>query len=319
MTTFNDMLFSLGGLPTALGNVPFSNQSKVYFVDAVRGSASGAGTFDSPLSTVSAAEDLCVSGQHDTVVLLASASGVSETAAITWDKNLTHLIGVGAPSHIAQRSRIVVGAVDLNPFLTVSGYGCMFSNIQIQSLQADADSKLMVTISGQRNYFENVHFNGGGHATQAVDGGASVKIDGGDENLFRHCVFGVDTAVAGAGYANLLFDSEATRNKFEDCLFQMYAGATSCVHVEIIDLTGIDRWTIFERCMFVNDCRSYSLASAFTIPGSMGAVTNFLLMKDCLLIGSDDWDKDNRGIMYLSGGTATAGGYTGLFQASNAT
>ena len=86
-----------------------------------------------------------------------------------------------------------------------------------------------------------------------------------------------------------------------------------------MDLTGIDRWNIFERCYFINDCRSYTVASAFVVPASMTSVTNFLLLKDCVLLGATDWDASDRGVLYLNNGTLTGGGNSGLFVVAAAT
>lgn len=318
MTTFGDRVYELGGSP--VGQLLIPPGGTWYYVDAANGSASNDGrTPQTAKKTIAQAYALTATGKNDVVCVLAATAGTAELEAITWSNNLTHLVGVGAPVHQGQRQRIVVSADDLAPFLTVSGYGCIFRNVQFQSLRADADSKLMVTVSGDRNYFENVHFNGGGHATQAVDDGASVKLDGAEECTFKHCTFGCDTAVAGTGYANLLFDSESARNRFEDCIFQLYAGATTCTHIEVVDNTGIDRWQIFERCLFVNDCRTYTIGSVFTVPASMTSVTNFILLKDCAAVGSGDWDASNRGVLYLNNGTITGGGNAGLFAVSNAT
>jgi hypothetical protein len=300
--------------------IPRGPNSNIYIVDAANGSDSNVGDrWTSPLATVSAAYAKCTTGQHDVVLVLASTSGVSETAAITWSKNLTHLVGLGAPNHMAQRTRIVCGADDLNPFITVSGYGNIFKNLYIWQGRDDVHSLINVKVSGNRNYFENVHFAGGGHATQAIDGGASLSLDGGAENLFKECTIGVDTVAAATGMTNLQLDGGAARNEFEDCKFLLYAGHAGAMHVEVIDSTGFDRFVIFKNCLFINDCRTYTLSTAFSVPASMTSVTNFIFLKDCWSVGATDWDASNRGVLYLSGGTATAGGTTGLFQASNST
>lgn len=316
MTTFADRVYENGG--AAVGNLLIPPGGKWYYVDGANGNDGNDGlTPATAVKTVSTAYGKTITGKNDVVAVIQSTSGISETAAITWSNNLTHLVGLAAPVPVGGRARIVVGAVDLAPFLTISGYGCIFANVQIQSLQADADSKIMVTISGDRNYFENVHFNGGGHATQAVDGGASVKLDGAQECKFKGCTFGCDTAVAGAGYANVIVDTESARDVFEDCIFQMYAGATSCVHVEVADNTGMDRWLIFKDCLFINDCRSYSLVEAFTVPGSMTSVTNYILLRDCWLVGTDDWNHTNTGVVMIGTGTTDGANTNGTFTVSS--
>jgi hypothetical protein len=319
MTTFNDLVMQFGGLPMLEG-IPFSSQSKVYFVDGARGSSSGSGEFDSPLNTISAAYAKCVTGQHDVVIVLASTSAVNETAAITWSKNLTHLIGVGANTHAAQRTRIVCNATDLSPFITVSGYGCIFKNLYLWQGKDDVHSLINVSVTGNRNHFVNVHFAGGGHATQAIDGGMSLQISGGSENLFERCTVGVDTISTGTGMCALSFAATggAARNVWRDCLFTLYSGHAGTIFVELLGNSGIDRYQIFERCQFIN-LSATAMTEAFAVAAGFDPNNKRVLLKDCALIGATDWDSNNRGVLYLNNGTITGGGNAGLFAVSNAT
>jgi hypothetical protein len=222
---------------------------------------------------------------------------------------------------VANRTRISFesGTTDASPLITISASGCIFKNFYVFHGIASATNLINVYVTGGRNYFENVHFAGGGHATQAVDGGASLFLDTTDceENLFRHCTLGVDTVAASAGMVNLLLDGACHRNIFEDCNFTLYAGAAGAAFVELADSAGIDRYNIFKRCFFVNTSTT-AMDSAFTIPSGIGA-PRLLFLIDSYLYGADDWDDDSRGNMFLSSGTLTAGGNAGILQAVNAT
>ncbi|MFC2031566.1 hypothetical protein ACFLWA_12675 [Chloroflexota bacterium] len=317
MTTHQDMLFHLGGLPVMAG-LPFSKGAKYYFVDVANGSDGNDGLSPkTPLATLIAAEDLCVANRHDTIFLIGGASGLNMSAALVWDKAYTHLIGICAPTMVAQRARIfqlstLTGA---SPLFTVSASGCIFKNFYCFQGVADATSLINWSITGERNYFENVHFAGGGHATQAVNGGASLQLNGGSENTFRRCTIGVDTAAAATGMAGLLLDAEATRNIFKGCHFTMYAGNAGAIFVEVTDATGIDRYTIFDNCLFTNPSAT-AMSQAFAIPAGMSPPRGPIYLKDCAGHGFTDWDASDRGVLFLNGGTVTAGGTTGLFQAS---
>lgn len=292
-----------------------------YFVDGANGSNSNAGTtWDAPLLTIAAAYAKCTTGNNDVVCVLASTSAINETAAITWSKNLTHLIGLGAPTHAAQRTRIVCNAVDLSPFITVSGYGCVFSNLYLWQGQDDADSLVLVNVTGNRNYFSRVHFAGGGHATQAIDAGASLKISGGSENLFEKCTIGVDTVAAATGMAGLVFAATggAARNVFRDCLFTLYSGHAGTIFVELLGNSGIDRYQLFERCRFIN-LSATAMTQAFAVAAGFDANNKRVLLVDCSLLGATDWDANDRGILYLSNGTITGGGNAGILVVSAAT
>jgi hypothetical protein len=304
-----------------LTGIPRGPKSHIYFVDGTNGSDLNVGTnFLQPLKTVSAAYDKCVTGQHDTVLVLAATSAINEAAAITWDKNLTHLVGMGAGTHAAQRTRIVCNAVGLSPFITIAGYGCIFRNLYIWQGQDSALTLINVAITGNRNEFTDVHFAGGGHATQAIDGGASVLITGGSENKFTDCTFGVDTVAAGTGMAALVVAATggAARNVFKDCRFTLHAGHAGSIFVELLGNSGLDRYHVFENCEFVN-LSGTAMTEAFAVAAGFDPANKRVLLKGCALLGATDWDSNNRGIVYLNNGTITGGGNAGLFAVSNAT
>lgn len=289
-----------------------------YFVDGASGSDSNDGTWDSPFATVSTAYAATVTGHNDVVCVMASTAAVNETAAITWSKNLTHLVGLGAPTHVAQRTRIVCNANGLSPFITVSGYGCIFSNLYIWQGLDNAATLINVDVSGQRNLFWNVHFAGGGHATQAIDGGASLRISGGAENLFQRCTIGVDTVNSGTGMAGLVFAATggAARNKFENCYFTLQAGHAGAIFVEALGNSGLDRYTTFEKCRFIN-LSATAMTSAFAVAADFDPANKRFLLYDCELLGATDWESAGRGALYLNSTTRTGGGNAGILLVSN--
>jgi hypothetical protein len=285
----------------ALQGIPRGPNSNIYLVDPANGDDDNRGNnFDQPLASISAAYEKCTANQHDVVLYIASSSGNTLSSALTWSKDYTHLIGWCAPTRVAQRARIfqksdLTGA---SPLLTISATGCIFKNFYIFQGVDDATSLINVSVTGGRNYFENVHFAGGGHATQAVDGGASLKLDGAEENTFVNCTIGVDTIEAGDGMVGILFDGEAHRNVFENCHVSLYAGHAGAAWVEVADATGVDRYNIFNGCIFTNTYNSSNaLTSGFVIPAGMGEPRRIFL-KDCMGFGAAKWDANDRGVLY---------------------
>lgn len=317
MTTVSDMLYHLGGLPVMAG-VPFSMNAKYYFVDVANGSDDNDGLApDRALATLIAAEDKCVANQHDTVFLIAGSSGLNMTAALTWDKNYTHLIGICAPTQVAQRARIfqLSTLTDASPLFNITAQGCIFKNFYCFQGVDDTGSLINWQVSGQRNYFENVHFAGGGHATMAIDGCKSLRLVGSNgENTFVRCTFGVDTIAAATGVAALSISGGTPRNIFRECNFTLYAGNAGAMFVEWEALSAVDRYMIFDRCNFLNTGLT-TMSQAFSIPASVPAHRRCFL-QDCHGYGFTDWEASDRSVLYVSGGTATAGGYAGLYQAS---
>jgi hypothetical protein len=275
-----------------------------YFVDPANGNDANDGLDpENAFASIAAGYAATTANQHDIVWYIAGSSGTNLTAALTWSKNYTHLIGICAPTRIGQRARIfqlstLTGA---SPLLTISASGCYFANFYIFQGVADATSLINVSVTGGRNYFENVHFAGGGHATQAVNGGASLKLDGGatgtcEENTFVGCTIGVDTVDAATGMMGILFDGEAHRNEFYECTVRMRAGNGGAGFVEIVDATGIDRDTKFVDCWFINNSAT-DMTSGFVIPAGMGAPRK-LLLKDCVILGTAKLDASDRGVLF---------------------
>lgn len=320
MTTFADMVYGLGGVPL-LDNIPFSKGSRAFFVDPDNGSSGNDGrTPDHALALVSQALAKCAADNNDVIFLLGTATGNTETAVVDWNKGYTHLIGVCAPTAQAQRARIFAGsAINASPFFLVEADGCIFKNIYSFEGVAHAASLVNWNVTGSRNYFENVHFAGGGATQQAIDNGASLKLSGtAGENLFKHCTIGVDTVAAAAGMDGLIVAGPALpRNTFENCLFTLLASAASAAWVELTGVNDIDRFLLFDRCTFLNF--GTAMTSGIVIPAGQDATNKRIVLRDCWQIGATDWDANNRGLIYANMGTITAGGNAGIMQASNST
>lgn len=307
--------------PLDLG-LPVGPNSNVYYVDPANGDDSNTGLSPlKPLASLTEAEDRCTANQHDVVAYIAGSSGISLTETLTWDKNYTHLVGLCAPTVVGQRSRIFAHADndDVTPLVNVTATGCVFRDLYVFNGVDDAGCLVNVQVTGGRNYFRNVHFAGGGHATNAVDGGASLALAGAEECLFEDCTIGVDTIAAGDGMMGVIVDSDAKRCVFRKCRFTMYAGHTGAAFVEVMDSAGFDRYLLFEDCLFINDAVGYAMAGAFVIPAGMGSVTHRIILKDCSFLGCTEIEANDRGLVYLNTGAITAGGNAGLMQATNTT
>lgn len=320
MTSFADGLYQFDGVPVGM-QIPAGGDH--YWLDPTNGSDDNTGrTPDAAFATLAAAEDKLTAGQHDILYYVSGSSSVSLSSALTWDKDYTHLVGVCAPTGVGNRARIfqTATATGLSPLITISASGCIFSNFYVFQGVDDATSLINVSVTGSRNYFENVHFAGGGHASMAIDGCASLQLNGGSENLFRRCTIGVDTIEAATGVNAINLDGSASRNRFDECLINLYVGNAGARLVELADTTAVDRYTIFDKCTFFSNStnKATTMASAFEIP-SGHTTTATIFLKDCAGLGFTDWDDDDRAILYLNTGTITGGGNSGFYAVSAAT
>lgn len=322
LTNYPNGLSSFGMPVVPGGYIPAGG--KHYWVNPATGSDGNEGKSPAKaLATVGAAYDKCTSGNNDVVHLIGNATTMTNLSeALTWAKHYTHLVGECAPTMVGQRARMfqLSTATGLSPLMNITATGCVFRNFYIFQGVDDATSLINVQVTGQRNYFENVHFAGGGHATMAIDDCASLFINGGAENTFVNCLIGVNTIAMATGGNALRFDGSATRNVFINCMLDLLIGNAGARLVELVDSASLDRWTRFVNTMFNSNSvnKATTMASAFEIPAGH-TITAEILLENCRGKGFTDWDDDNRGLLWLNTGTITAGGNSGIMQASNST
>jgi hypothetical protein len=248
----NEYVASLG--------IPRGPLSKAFLVDPVNGSDSNPGTtWQAPLLTLAAAEDLCTANRHDVVLFLAGATADNPAATIAWDKSYTHLIGVGSElPGLGNRCRVVNASATVmhGPVITFSGNGCMVKNMQFgNEHDGSADATGVVLVTGQRNLFENVFFMVPFETTAAS---YSLKITDGGENVFKNCTIGQHTCVRTAATYGLWIklgsgEANPTRNKFINCEFLSWSAVSTHVLVNIDADISVEAFTVFfENCTFLN-------------------------------------------------------------------
>jgi hypothetical protein len=297
-TNFPNGVTSLG-FPVMPGTLPPGGD--VYFLDPANGSDSNSGRApEQAFLTLPAAYAALTANQNDVLFYIADNGSINLSAQLEWAKNYTHFVGMCAPTMVGQRARIFQAAGDLNlsPLFKVSASGCIFANLYIFQGVDDAQSLIDFQVTGQRNYFKNVHFAGGGHATMAIDGCASLNLAGtAMENTFQDCTIGLDTINAATGVASLLINGTGCgRNIFRRCHFTMNSGSNGARFVELSANGALDRYTIFDNCLFINT--NTALLSAFVVAAGFDAANKRFVLKDCTGIGFAKWDADDRGAVF---------------------
>lgn len=317
MSTTNDMLYHLGGVPVG---VPIS-QGKCFFVKPYSGNDACDGlTPATACKTLLYVHDnLVVADRNDTVFILSESNTAAYTtdylsAALVLSKDGVRYIGVNSGSMISQRSRLawistMTASVD-TVMVTISGDNCYFANLSFFCGINDANLSFNVKVTGSRNVFENCHFAGIGHDTNDAAGAYSLCLSGAAECLFKHCMVGLDTIARGtSACSELLISAATTRCRFEDCEFRTYAEATG--HQFIIkDAAGIDRDVTFKNCDFINSGLNSGgtkmlEAIDYTASTSPGGCINLI---NCSLSKSvDDWEAATvSGEVFIFSGTSTA-------------
>lgn len=315
LTNFPNGITSFG-VPVigGVGGIPFTGN--YFFVNPSIGADGNPGTPELPLATLSGALSRCTAGNNDVVILIGDG-GTANTARLSsnlaWNKRATHLIGITAPTGVAQRARIAPTAATtaFANMITVSVSGCYFANFSVfHGFDTGTTSQICWTDTGGRNYYENVQFGGMGDAASAQSTGSrSLKIGSGGtgENTFVRCTIGLDTVTRTVANASLEFAGATPRNRFIECVFPFQTSAATPLGIIGTGAACMDRWQLFERCSFVNNVQSTSttLDALATLPASAGGL---LLMKNCTMVGVTEFGTDatSRGQIYVDGAAPTA-------------
>ena len=270
-----------------------------------------------PVQSLLAGYNLLRSGYNDCLILIGNgqASGSARITTFTWSKNAAHLIGVCAPSAVSQRARIAnpttAGLVITANFFTVSGNGCLFSNLSFfqgaGAGQTGVVAAILMTITGARNAFVNCDFEGMGDATSATDAGSrNILIKGGGaENYFLHCNVGLDTVERTNANASVELQNGSARNYFEDCTFLFWSSDGLQYGLLVANAAGMDRFILFKGCNFIAGVGTI-IAAVFHLVAAAGGIVCFDSTSGVFNVTALG-DATTLTQIWASGGTATTG------------
>ena len=331
LTNFPNGITSFG-VPVlgTIGGLPFTGN--YYFVDPVNGADGNEGSVELPLKTLYGALAKCTAGNNDVVVLIGNgaASGSARlstalaqeidssatTGTLNWNKDATHLIGVCAPTGVAQRARIAPptgtytqSTFNSLAFINVTASGCYFANLSVFcGFSTGANGMIAWTDSGARNAYSNVNIYGMADSTSAAGANSrTLKLNGGGEHSFINCTLGGDTVARSAANATVELAGGTARNTFVDCVLPFQASAGTPLGLTVAAASGMDRYAIFKNCSFINNVGSTSSTlSAFgTLAASAGGQVVF---QNTMMVGITEFGSDatTRGQMYIDMPTPTA-------------
>ena len=151
-----------------------------------------------------------------------------------------------------------------------------------------------------------------GHATMDIAGAYSLQISGGAENVIDDCTIGVDTITLGAAVnAQIYFASAATRNWFRGCRVVCYTNHATNHQFVRAAAGSMDRYQVFEDCLFLNaiDSGSTALTQGATIVAGGSPAGGVLLVGTTSIHGATDWNATDAGNVTALGYSPTAGSY----------
>ncbi len=246
-----------------------------------------------------AAEDALTAGRNDTLLVYPGAHAV--TVEVAWDKDNTHIVGLGGPVQWTDYSEpgvaIYTATNTVVDTIDITGDFCQFHNVNISNAGAANTCVSAVNNDGYGNYFKNVVFQGNMTSQQAGNANcASLIIDGkGYSCLFENCTIGDNQWATISAGCQLLFATSAQgppNGVFRRCLFLAHIETTASVYMVILRLTAggdsLGRHWLFDECHFTNFWTNWAdqLDECFN---SGCSSTHNLMLRNCSSQGIDKW------------------------------
>jgi len=182
---------------------------------------------------------------------------------------------------------------------------CAFYNFSIGNWKSNALDIGCFKVTASRNYFNNVHFVGAGHATPgAVATAYDVQLNACEEVTFDGCTFGTDSVLKAAANGEVIVDGTCWRIRFNDCDFVSYSETAGKVAVKSVDNTSFSGLMAFRSCQFLNWNPNGISAIDDVFGGTASTSGQYSVTPDCTCVGYTGWG----GSVFVAGSAAAASG-----------
>ncbi len=259
-------------------------------------------------TTLALAEATVIANRNDIVLIMPGS--YTTTAELAWDKDHTHILGLGGPNNEGDHSlsgvTIYTSTTQVVETIDITADRCIFQNLLIGNGGNHATNVGAVNVDGWGNYFKNIKFIGiiADNQVTAV-GAGSLLIDRlGHFPIFEDCVIGQNgwnnRTQANQGHLRFVgTTAPAPQNgMFRRCKFLSRSDTATVAMVAIPANTSLDRLWTFDRCVFSNFGlnNANNLNQAFYDASS--DAWNIVLM-DCAATGIDEWQDADRGANWI--------------------
>ncbi len=262
------------------------------------------------------AEDAATGDRNDVVVVMPGS--YTQTAALTWDKSYTHMIGMSPTTRAgANRTRFGHSSNAMANMLTLSSTSAMLKDLYWMHGRASGGGADITcwTISGSRNVLDGCNAASPMGIAQAAASGYKGTIITGSQNYFKGSTFGVSNQALRTSASCILNIAGGVFNVYEDCLFISHAGATTPYFINWTAATGQYRCTsIFLNCQFINASRKDVLPMTVAILSTPTIADSDLLYFDnrCSFFGVTDLIVDGQEGVIGWGGAGSSPDASGI-------
>jgi len=208
---------------------------------------------------------------------------VQSTTALTWSKDQCHIIGAGPIHAIEHPVELTNGDGDATP--TTGNWLFTANECHIQNMcfrhRGSALNLVNVSISGDDNVFEDVHFhNMANTATAGAAGAKGLVLDGCSNTVFRRCTFGGTEIERTASAADMTIGAGTCDDlRFYDCVWIADLDATadaSHAFIELVAAADLGKFAYFENASFINcGAAMDQLPDAITGSATMAGIMYF--------------------------------------------
>lgn len=315
------------GVPVFGGGIV--TQGNSWFVKPYSGSNGNSGKSpDKAFKTLAKALAVATANQNDVVYLFSESNTAANTtdyqsSTLDWNKDMVHLIGVGAPSPMSQRARVGFASTydTASNLFTLSADACIVANIQFFAGVAGTNPTGCVKQTGDRNYWYNCHIAGIGNDANDIAGAYSLMLDGVEETMFHRCNIGLNTVNAGSAANSEILIDTATKNViWDDCLiYRRIEHATNHPLVKLADATAMDEFLLFRRCGFITTATNYGYTLGGVFKFAATPTQGLVVLDNCYAVNDDaaaagKWDVDDLDKIAIIGHPTPAADTCGLIR-----
>jgi hypothetical protein len=287
---------------------------KAFFLDCVNGNDSYDGSSpEKAFKTIAVAYAALTENKNEVLYVMGGATSIQVTAAFTWAKSYTHMVGVSAGGPYGRSRFGHTGTGHVVTLFTITANGCIFKNIHWQMGNGHAENLNCVLLSATTNYcyFENCHFDAPLNATEGAAAYCCLYMTAlSRSNSFKGCWFGDWTAAPSSTDGTLInFLGTNAGTQFEDCVFLINTTQATMVAITAaVDIGGGNApgYLWFRNCDFIAGATGVN--AAFTAP-----TTGKIVISKCRGFGVAEWCADaSANVMIACGPAEEANGQGGI-------
>ncbi len=271
-------------------------------------------TTSESFTTVAAAYAAAVSDRND--VILKAPGLETVTAELDWEKNRTHLIGLGGPQQKGYESGtgLTSSTITVANVIHNTGVNNQFHNITVMNQGANATCKSAFKNAGYGTRLIGCQIIGCAAATQAATALAnSLAIASGGYYFYaENCNIGsTDFGTLGADTAcHILFEANgmSSDGKFVNCNVSAQIDATTRTLI-YIGTNGIDRDWVFDNCTFYAFAANHAYTMTQVVTNQATVPSTYdMAFHNCLAINCTEFRTDSNGCTWVTGSAANGKG-----------